>query len=43
MKYKKPRLIKILDVLPPVTVNFAPEAVQSSVDDKKGNTKRKSD
>lgn len=29
MKYKKPTLIKIPKLLPPVTVNFAPPAVQT--------------
>lgn len=29
MKYEKPRLIKILGVLPPVTVNFAQPATQT--------------
>lgn len=29
MKYEKPKLIKILGVLPPVTVNFAQPAAQT--------------
>lgn len=29
MKYEKPKLIKILGVLPPVTVNFAQPATQT--------------
>lgn len=41
MKYIKPKLIKILGILPPVTVNFAPPAVQTGEKDK--NTKIKSD
>lgn len=41
MKYKKPKLIKILGILPPVTVNFAQPAVQTG--EKDNNTKRKSD
>lgn len=40
MKYKKPKLIKILGILPPVTVNFAPPAVQTG---EKDNPKRKLD
>ena len=39
MKYKKPKLVKILGILPPVTVNFAPPAVQTSEEEK--NMKRK--
>jgi len=28
MKYEKPKIIKVIALLPPVTVNFAPPAVQ---------------
>lgn len=31
MKYEKPKLIKILGLLPPVTVNFAQPASQTGV------------
>jgi hypothetical protein len=29
MKYEKPKLIKIIGVIPPVTVNFAQPATQT--------------
>jgi hypothetical protein len=35
MKYEKPKLIKILGVLPPVTVNFAQPATQTGEKEKR--------
>ena len=34
MVYNKPKLIKIDGLLPPVTVNFAPPAVETCLEDK---------
>ncbi len=39
MKYNKPEINKVSKLLPPVTVNFAPPAVQTGEKDKKVNKK----
>ena len=40
MKYEKPKLLKVIKVLPRVTVNFAPAAAQTCEKQHDGKNKK---